>query len=142
MPISLSHDLTCVRDIDAEQQLPDNPVRFDTCTMALGSEGLNSGKHSWESEVGNEPQWDVGVVKEFINRKGEITLSTAEGVWVLTLRNGNEYTAAEVTPLTQRGKPKRRQVCFFNTSDMSLIYIFKHTFTDRLSPIFLSWWKH
>ncbi|KPP57022.1 hypothetical protein Z043_125302, partial [Scleropages formosus] len=65
----LSDDLTCVRNTRVKQQLPDNKERFDRCVNVLGSEGFISGKHSWEVEVGNTPEWDVGVMKESINRK-------------------------------------------------------------------------
>ncbi|KAJ8367663.1 hypothetical protein AAFF_G00313630 [Aldrovandia affinis] len=48
--LSLSDDLTSMRFTDTEQQLPDNPERFDPCVSVLGSEGFTSGKHSWEVE--------------------------------------------------------------------------------------------
>ncbi|KAJ8357998.1 hypothetical protein AAFF_G00044890 [Aldrovandia affinis] len=143
--LSLSDDLTSVRHTDTEQQLPDNPERFDPCVCVLGSEGFTSGKHSWEVEVGNKPEWDVGVVKESINRKGKITLSPEGGFWVVMLRNGDKYTASGAAVLTLERKPQRirvqldydrGEVSFYNPSDMSLIYTFKHTFTERLFPYF------
>ncbi|KAJ8353043.1 hypothetical protein AAFF_G00115700 [Aldrovandia affinis] len=143
--LSLSDDLTSVRHTDTEQQLPDNPERFDYCGCVLGSEGFTSGKHSWEVEVGNKPEWDVGVVKESINRKGEITLSPEGGFWAVALRNGDKYRASGADDLTLKRKPQRirvqldydrGEVSFYNPSDMSLIYTFKHTFTERLFPYF------
>uniref|UniRef100_A0A3B3S8C9 Uncharacterized protein n=1 Tax=Paramormyrops kingsleyae TaxID=1676925 RepID=A0A3B3S8C9_9TELE len=59
--LSVSDDLTSVRDTGVKQQLPDNPERFTKYVLLLGSEGFNSGKHSWEVEVGDKPKWDVGV---------------------------------------------------------------------------------
>ncbi|XP_061086390.1 E3 ubiquitin-protein ligase TRIM35-like [Conger conger] len=67
--LSVSDDLTSVRDTGVHQQLPNNPERFDSCADVLGSEGFNSGKHSWEVNVGNQPAWKIGVVKESANRK-------------------------------------------------------------------------
>ncbi|XP_036377995.1 zinc-binding protein A33-like [Megalops cyprinoides] len=143
--LSLSEDLTSVRYTGVNQQLPDNPERFDYCVNVLGSEGFTSGKHSWEVEVGNNPEWDVGVAKESINRKGKITYSPGRGFWVIVLRNGDEYIAGGGTPLTLKRKPQRirvqldydrGEVSFYDSSDMSHIYTFKDTFTERLFPYF------
>ncbi|XP_061106713.1 zinc-binding protein A33-like [Conger conger] len=143
--LSLSDDLTTVRDTDTAQNCPDNPERFNPSVCVLGSEGLTSGKHSWEVKVGNKREWDVGVVKESINRMEELTYSPGKGYWVIALRNGDEYSAPGATDLTLERKPQSirvqldydgGEVSFFNSSDMSLIYTFKHTFTERLFPFF------
>ncbi|XP_061106719.1 zinc-binding protein A33-like [Conger conger] len=143
--LSLSDDLTTVRDTDTVQNCPDNPERFNASVCVLGSEGLTSGKHSWEVKVGNKREWDVGVVKESTNRMEELTYSPGKGYWVIALRNGDEYSAAGVDDLTLERKPQSirvqldydgGEVSFFNSSDMSLIYTFKHTFTERLFPFF------
>ncbi|XP_061106724.1 zinc-binding protein A33-like [Conger conger] len=143
--LSLSDDLTTVRHTGTAQNCPDNPERFNPSVCMLGSEGFTSGKLSWEVKVGNKREWDVGVVKESINRKGELTYSPEDGFWVIALRNGDEYSAAGVDDLTLVRKPQsirvqldynRGEVAFFNSSDMSLIYTFKHTFTERVFPFF------
>ncbi|XP_036380542.1 nuclear factor 7, brain-like [Megalops cyprinoides] len=143
--LSLSEDLTSVRDTDTEQQLPDNAQRFDYCVCVLGSEGFTSGKHSWEVEMGNKPEWDVGVVKESTSRKGKIVLNPASGFWVMTLRKGRHYGAEGVTPLTLKRKPQRirvqldydrGEVSFYDPSNMSHVYTFKDTFTERVFPFF------
>ncbi|XP_064177226.1 E3 ubiquitin-protein ligase TRIM35-like [Anguilla rostrata] len=104
--VSLSDDLTTVRHTGTEQKYPANPERFSNCVSVLGSEGFTSGKHSWEVKVGNKPEWDIGVVKESITRKGNITDSPTTGFWVLTLRNGDDYHAAGVTVLTLKRRPQ------------------------------------
>ncbi|KAJ8261712.1 hypothetical protein GJAV_G00157460 [Gymnothorax javanicus] len=143
--LSLSDDLTTVRDTDTKQKYPDNPERFNRCVNVLGSEGFTSGKHSWEVKVGNKPKWSVGVVKESSNRKGDLTCSPKRGFWVLQLREGEVSRAAGVTDLKLERKPQsirvqldydRGEVSFFNSSDMSLIYTFKDTFTERVFPYF------
>ncbi|KAG5855202.1 hypothetical protein ANANG_G00046550 [Anguilla anguilla] len=141
----LSNGLTRVRDTERNQQIPDNPERFYPCVGVLGSEGFTSGKHSWEVEVGNKPSWDVGVVKESINRKGAIKCSPTEGFWVVALRKGEGYKAAGVTHLNLERKLQsirvqldydRGKVSFFDPSDMSLIYTFEDLFTEKLFPYF------
>ncbi|XP_064177230.1 zinc-binding protein A33-like [Anguilla rostrata] len=143
--LSLSDDLTTVRQTDTNQKYPANPERFKPCVDVLGSEGFTSGKHSWEVKVGNKLAWDIGVVKESISRKGSITCSPKSGFWVLQLRNGDEYFASGAADLTLKRKPQsirvqldydRGEVSFFDSSDMSLIYTFTDTFTERVFPYF------
>ncbi|KAJ8261670.1 hypothetical protein GJAV_G00156980 [Gymnothorax javanicus] len=143
--LSLSDDLTAVRVTGIKQKYPDNPERFNPCVSVLGSEGFTSGKHSWEVKVGNKPEWDVGVMKESSNRKEDVTCSPEEGFWVLTLRKVKGYRASGAADLKLERKPQsirvqldydRGEVSFFNSSDMSLIYTFKHTFTERVFPYF------
>ncbi|XP_035254780.1 zinc-binding protein A33-like [Anguilla anguilla] len=145
--LSLSDDLTTLR-LGTYQKYPDNPERLSYHMNVLGSEGFISGKHHWEVKVGNISKWDIGVVKESINRKGQMTLSPESGFWVLTLRNGNKYVASGAAGLTLKRKPQsirvqldydRGEVSFFDSSDMSLIYTFKDTFTERVFPFFSSY---
>ncbi|XP_048843401.1 zinc-binding protein A33-like [Brienomyrus brachyistius] len=145
--LSVSDDLTSLRDTGVKQQLPDNPERFTHYVNVLGSEGFNSGKHSWEVIVGDKPEWDVGVVKGSAQRRGKFTCSPQSGFWVIGLRNGDEYKAftSPSTRLRVKWKPRRirvqldydrGEVSFFNPADMSLIYTFKDRFTGTLYPVF------
>ncbi|XP_048843406.1 zinc-binding protein A33-like [Brienomyrus brachyistius] len=145
--LSVSDDLTSVRHSGVKQQLPDSPERFFPCPCVLGSEGFNSGKHNWEVDVGDKTEWTVGVAKGSVNRKGGIICSPEDGLWVLNLKNGDEYKAgtSPATPLSVERKPQRvrvqldydrGEVSFFNPADMSLIYTFKDTFTGTLFPFF------
>ncbi|KAJ8268510.1 hypothetical protein COCON_G00136820 [Conger conger] len=146
--LSLSDDLTTVKRTGTAQDCPDNPERFNRCVNVLGSEGFTSGKHSWEVKVGSKTVWAIGVVKESIIRKGNIS-SKDKGFWVFYLRNGDQYKAGD-TVLTLKRKPQsirvqldydRGEVSFFDSSDMAHIHTFKHTFTERLFPFFCPGWR-
>jgi len=139
-----------VRYTGKRQQIPDNLERFDFCACVLGSEGFTSGKHSWEVEVGNKTQWDVGVAKESINRKGQIYLTPGNGYWAIALREGNEYWAGEKPwkCLDLSVKPRKIRVCldyergkvsFYISDNKFHIYTFIGTFTEKLYPYFSPW---
>ncbi|XP_051899457.1 uncharacterized protein LOC127585799 [Pristis pectinata] len=143
----LSDDLRTVRNTGKRRELPDNPQRFDPSVGVLGSEGFTSGRHSWDVEVGNKTRWDLGVAKESVNRKGDIFLSPGNGYWAVILRDGTEFWACT--------KPRKRlelsvrprkirvfldygggKVSFYNPGNLSHIYTFTGTFTEKLYPYF------
>ncbi|KAJ8355287.1 hypothetical protein AAFF_G00074890 [Aldrovandia affinis] len=144
--LSLSEDLTSVRWRDERQQVPDNPERFDYWGDVLGSEGFSSGRHCWDVEMGDVSYWIVGVVKESISRKGGFSHTPAAGVWSIRQLNG-KYTALTSShpALTVKRKLQRIRVqldwdrgelSFSDPSDNTPLYTFKHSFTERLFPLF------
>ncbi|XP_041069140.1 zinc-binding protein A33-like [Carcharodon carcharias] len=143
----LSEDLRNVRNTGKWEQLPNNSERFDRCPCVLGLERFASGEHSWEVEVGNKTQWNVGVATESINRKGQIYLSPSNGYWAMALRDGNDYLACDEPwrSLELCVKPRKIRVCldyeggrvsFYNSDNKSHIYTFTATFTEKLYPYF------
>ncbi|CAM4664835.1 unnamed protein product [Caretta caretta] len=84
----LSEDRKSVRLGDKRQDLPNNPERFDTGPNVLGSEGFKGGKRYWEVEVGDKPEWALGVCRESVSRKGKVFLSPEDGYWAVWLRGG------------------------------------------------------
>ncbi|XP_074495033.1 zinc-binding protein A33-like [Sebastes fasciatus] len=140
----LSDDLTSVRYGDTNQQLPDNPERNTKYADILGSEGFSSGKHSWEVEVGDHPVWNVGLAKDSVDRKGEAGTSPEYGIWCLAHRSGKYSDGVcktfRVKKSLQRIRVQldydRGEVSFYDPEDMTHIYTYRDTFTEKLFPWF------
>ncbi|XP_075770098.1 tripartite motif-containing protein 10-like isoform X3 [Pelodiscus sinensis] len=98
-----------VRRAETRQPLPDTPERFDIAFCVLGREGFTSGRHCWEVEVGDGPDWAVGVARESLSRKGWI--SPEGNVWAVG-RYEDQFLAHTdpETPLPQ-SPPSRIRVC-------------------------------
>ncbi|MGH0158509.1 UNVERIFIED_CONTAM: hypothetical protein FKN15_035575 [Acipenser sinensis] len=142
----LSEDEKQVRLGGTRQTLPDNPQRFDPVVNVLGRQGFTSGRHYWQVDVGEKTKWELGVARESINRKGKITRSLKNGLWIMWLRDG-EYTALASPSITLPLSVKPRkvgmyldyeegQLSFYNVETRSHIYTFTDTFTEKLYPYF------
>uniref|UniRef100_A0A8C8S9W0 TRI27 protein n=1 Tax=Pelusios castaneus TaxID=367368 RepID=A0A8C8S9W0_9SAUR len=130
----LSEDGKRVRWGHTRQDLPNNPERFDTALCVLGREGFTSGRHCWEVEVGGWQCWGVGVARESVQRKREISYSPEEGIWAVW-RWGDQFWAltSPKTLLPQSRVPSRIRVCldcdwgqvtFFRAGDEAPIFTF------------------
>ncbi|XP_034412723.1 E3 ubiquitin-protein ligase TRIM39-like [Cyclopterus lumpus] len=73
--------------------LPDNPQRFDSCVCVLGKQSFASGRRYWVIQVGDKADWDLGVSRESINRKGTITVRPDNGYWAICRRQGGSLSA-------------------------------------------------
>ncbi|XP_042247369.1 E3 ubiquitin-protein ligase TRIM21-like [Thunnus maccoyii] len=144
----LSDDEKQVNHGDVKKNLPNNPERFSYCVCVLGKQSFSSGRFYFEVQVKGKTEWDLGVVRESINRKGKITPRPQDGYWTIWLRNGNEYKAltGPSVRLSLKSQPQKVGVfvdyeeglaSFYDVDAAALIYSFTGcSFTEKLYPFF------
>ncbi|XP_006752137.1 probable E3 ubiquitin-protein ligase TRIML1 [Leptonychotes weddellii] len=145
----LSEDLKSVRHGGIRQHLPDNPERFDQSATVLGAQIFTCGRHYWEVEVGNKTEWEVGICKDSVSRKGNLPKPPGDLFSLIGLKIGDDYSLWVSSPL--KGQHVREPVhkvgvfldyesghiAFYNVTDESLIYSFPPaSFQEALRPIF------
>ncbi|XP_072224179.1 bloodthirsty-related gene family, member 2 [Leuresthes tenuis] len=145
--LSVTDDRKQVRHTDKLQEVPDHPKRFDRVANVLGKESFSSGRCYWEVEVGNKIEWNLGVARQSINRKGKFTVCPANGFWTLSLKTGGQYIAntSPVTIVALENRPRKvgvfldyteGRVSFYCAESGVHIYTFTDKFTDRIHPFF------
>ncbi|XP_037623314.1 E3 ubiquitin-protein ligase TRIM21-like [Sebastes umbrosus] len=144
----LSDDGKQVKHGDVKKNLPDNPERFDCCVNVLAKQSFSSGRFYYEVQVKGKTEWDLGVVRVSINRKGQIKMSPQNGYWTICLRNDNEYKASTSSSvcLSLKSQPEKvgvfvdyeeGLVSFYDVDAAALIYSFTGcSFTEKLYPYF------
>ncbi|XP_026214019.1 zinc-binding protein A33-like [Anabas testudineus] len=146
--LTVSEDGKQVSHGDKRRNVPNKPERFDRVLNILAKEGFSSGKFYYEVQVKDKTQWDVGVVNQSINRKGDIRLSPNNGYWTIWLRKGHELTAnaGPAIILDVREVPQKvgvfvdcdeGEVSFYNVDTKAKIFSFTgYNFTEKLFPFF------
>ncbi|XP_065271181.1 E3 ubiquitin-protein ligase TRIM15-like [Emys orbicularis] len=146
----VSADRKSVRWERKEQDLPNNPERFDSVLCLLGSEGFTSGRHYWEVEVEGRGVYDVGVARESVSRKGDISPNPEQGIWAVQCSEDWYWTPTspdQGTPLSPSCAPSRirvyldcegGQVTFFHAGNGDPIVTFPSaSFAgERIRPFF------
>uniref|UniRef100_UPI0037E9B3E3 E3 ubiquitin-protein ligase TRIM39-like n=1 Tax=Semicossyphus pulcher TaxID=241346 RepID=UPI0037E9B3E3 len=140
--IVVSEDLKSLRYVEEVRQLPQNPERFGEYPAVLGSEGFNSGTHSWDVHVRSDGNWAVGVITESVSRKGDILA----GYWEIWFSDGiyRAYSPPGIDKVLSVKKHLQRirvrldwnrgKLSFFDPDTGTHIYTFSQTFTERLFP--------
>ncbi|XP_060938411.1 nuclear factor 7, brain-like [Limanda limanda] len=139
--LTLSEDLTSLRG-GGGQEVPDNPERFDRYPLVLGSEGFNSGTHSWDVLVEDSSCWSLGVREEHVQRKGEFRFVH----WAICFDHSR---STAVSPSgssdislkkSQRIRVKlywnRGELLFYDLDTYTDIHTFTHSFSQKMFPYF------
>ncbi|XP_053338157.1 E3 ubiquitin-protein ligase TRIM39-like [Clarias gariepinus] len=142
----LSNDGKQIRNGDKQQNLPDNPERFEEYAFVLGKEGFSSGRLYYEVQVRGKSEWLLGMAKESIKRKGTIKFRPEKGCWCISLLNGIWCEVVDSVCLTFKDSPDKVGVfvdydegliSFYDVDAKFHIYSFTgQTFTEKLYPLF------
>ncbi|KAI4785454.1 hypothetical protein KUCAC02_037752 [Chaenocephalus aceratus] len=140
--LTLSEELTRVSG-RGRQTLPDNPERLNgSYHSVLGSEGFNSGTPSWDIWVKDCTDWELGVLAESVDRKGDIRF----GSWRIWFSEGECYALSPpdgsvLLPFKKKLQRvrvgldwNRGKLSFSDPDTNTHIHTFTHTFTERLFP--------
>ncbi|KAM9718361.1 E3 ubiquitin-protein ligase TRIM21 [Menidia menidia] len=145
--LMLSEDMKSVKCGDRHHHVVDKPERFDRVVCVLGREPISSGRHYWEVEVGGKTDWDLGVARQSVSRKGKIDYTPNNGFWFLSLRDKSKYAfrSEPSTDVHLNLRPnkigifvdyEKGQVSFYNVDAKVHIYTFNDIFTENLYPFF------
>ena len=144
----LSEDGKQVHHGNVRKNLPNNKERFTYYLSVLGKQAFSSGRFYFEVQVGGKRDWYLGVVRESINRKGDINHKPNNGYWTIRLRNRNEYKALAdpdvLLPVREELQKvgvfvdyEEGLVSFYDVEARVHLYSFTGcTFTEKLFPFF------
>uniref|UniRef100_A0ACB8ECU5 Uncharacterized protein n=1 Tax=Sphaerodactylus townsendi TaxID=933632 RepID=A0ACB8ECU5_9SAUR len=92
----LSEDCKAVKWVSQSKEVPDNPQRFDLSCCVLGCVRYKCDKFYWDVDVGTEGDWAIGVAKESVVHKGEIVLSSKNGIYAIGMRKDQYCSFGEL----------------------------------------------
>lgn len=150
--LSLSDDLTSVQRSHGTQHLPSNPERFDQSFCVLGSKAFTSGIHSWDIEVTDVPDWEVGVTTAQTPRTRKTPLDSE--TWSVKASRGEylaRFSTATAFKVHLKESPQRirvrldwdaGEVQFSDPVTDTHICTFRQTFTEGVFPFFITPCKH
>ncbi|KAM5165710.1 E3 ubiquitin-protein ligase TRIM15 [Callospermophilus lateralis] len=149
----LSEDRKSVRYTRNKRNLADSPQRFDSLPVVLGSPGFCSGLHRWQVKVqlSDGGGCTVGVAAEEVRRKGEMGLSTQEGVWAVIISHqqcwastspGTDLPLSEIPHCIDVTLDyEAGRVTLLDADTQEPIFTFTASFSGRVYPFFAVWKK-
>ncbi|XP_036620900.1 probable E3 ubiquitin-protein ligase TRIML1 [Trichosurus vulpecula] len=143
----LSGDLKSVQYGSVPQDLPDNKDRFDCVLAVLGAQTFTSGKHYWEVHVGDKTEWELGICKDSVSRKGKLSSSSEDVKTILGCTWGNCFLLWNSQMGFQHSPPiqkvgifldyEKGHIAFYDVTEGSLIHSFSNiAFEGPLRPYF------
>ncbi|EHB07197.1 Tripartite motif-containing protein 75 [Heterocephalus glaber] len=111
--------------------------------VVLGFPDFYSGRHFWQVEVGDEPQWGVGVCRV---SKSSKELRSGQGCWRVQLQEGG-YDAPGASPCPLQLDVRDRtlgvfldyelgEISFYDMPSGAHLCTFQDSFTEPLRPYF------
>ncbi|XP_064408095.1 E3 ubiquitin-protein ligase TRIM39-like [Latimeria chalumnae] len=126
--LALSDDLRSARYSYAPQELPENPERFDFCACVLAAEGFSTGRHYWEVDVGDRPDWDLGITAASADRDSWVILTPENGYWTF-----GHVSHRQVGILLDY---EAGQLSFYSADTLAHLHTFAATFSEKVYPFF------
>ncbi|XP_034087846.1 probable E3 ubiquitin-protein ligase TRIML1 [Gymnodraco acuticeps] len=125
-----------------------NLQSFNVCKSVLAKQSFSSRRFYYEVQVKGGTDCNLGVARESIKRKGNITLTPGNGFWTIGLRAGNKFYACADPDirLSLKSQPEKVGVfvdyeegliSFYDVDAAALIYSFTGCcFKEKLYPCF------
>ncbi|XP_067865502.1 butyrophilin subfamily 1 member A1-like [Heterodontus francisci] len=144
--LQVSEDLKSVRWTETSCSVPETEKRFTASPCVLGSQGFTSGRHYWVVEVPRNGDWHLGVVAEFVDRKGNIDLKPENGFWTIGwVENQLVANSSDPAGISLSDNPSRigvylsyksEYISFYNASTEGHLYTFRgNKFQGKLFPL-------
>ncbi|XP_017259821.1 E3 ubiquitin-protein ligase TRIM39 [Kryptolebias marmoratus] len=97
----LSDDGKQVRCGDAPRRSPTfSSRRFQTALYVFGRRGFSCGRFHFDVQVKGKTAWTLGVAKESVNKKEELSVNPENGYWAVRLQDPREYVALDNRPVS------------------------------------------
>ncbi|XP_069771715.1 butyrophilin subfamily 2 member A1-like [Narcine bancroftii] len=147
--LKVSDDQTGVCAPGSFHNVTNSPARFDRYPFILGTDFFEKGKHYWEVSVEGSTNWDLGVVRESVNRKGKVILCPEQGFWCFG-RFWDIYEAKDKANIVVNLQKKPTHVgvylnldegyvSFHDTDTKQKLFVFQANFQERIHPFFCPW---
>ncbi|XP_069491032.1 nuclear factor 7, brain-like [Ambystoma mexicanum] len=124
----VSEDRISARYSYASQPCPESLEHFEFCACVLACQSFSSGRHYWEVDVGDRPDWDLGVAEESAGRDGWIVISPENGYWTfghVACGTVGVYLDCEAG-----------QLSFYDAEATKHLHTITGSFTKKLYPFF------
>uniref|UniRef100_A0A8C4S103 Butyrophilin subfamily 2 member A2-like n=1 Tax=Erpetoichthys calabaricus TaxID=27687 RepID=A0A8C4S103_ERPCA len=149
--LKISTDGKGLKEYNRQEDILDNPERFDYWACVVAKECFGSGRHYWEIDVAKNIYWVIGVCRDSARRKGDFVLSSQYGYWTLSWQS-QEFCAltchASPMQLQKELKPQKlgvyldhdkKQLSFYNVDTQFHIYTYsdmRYHKNEKVFPFF------